>query len=236
MKLRCIIIDDEPLAVSLLKTYAEQTPFLELVSTFNSALSALDFVKKEDIQVIFLDINMPKITGLEFSKMLSPDIKIIFTTAYDQYAIEGFKLNALDYLLKPISYPDFLNASQRALDWFIVRKDNNAKKEDSSIFVKSGYQVKKIETNAILYIENQKDYVLFYLENETEPISSLMTLQSLEDKLPKNAFIRTHRSFIVNLNKINLVERNTIIFGKKFIPISETYRERFQQFLDTHTL
>lgn len=236
MKLRCIIIDDEPLAVSLLKTYAEQTPFLELVSTFNSALSALDFVKKENIQVIFLDINMPKITGLEFSKMLSPDIKVIFTTAYDQYAIEGFKLNALDYLLKPISCPDFLNASQRALDWFIVREDNNTKKEDSSIFVKSGYQVKKIDVNAILYIENQKDYVLFYLENETEPISSLMTLQSLEDKLPKNAFIRTHRSFIVNLNKINLVERNTIIFGKKFIPISETYRERFQQFLDTHTL
>lgn len=236
MELRCIIIDDEPLAVSLLKTYAEQTPFLELVSTFNSALSALDFVKKENIQVIFLDINMPKITGLEFSKMLSPDIKIIFTTAYDQYAIEGFKLNALDYLLKPISYPDFLNASQRALDWFIVREDNNTKKEDSSIFVKSGYQVKKIDVNAILYIENQKDYVLFYLENETEPISSLMTLQSLEDKLPKNAFIRTHRSFIVNLNKINLVERNTIIFGKKFIPISETYRERLQQFLDNHTL
>lgn len=236
MKLRCIIIDDEPLAVNLLKTYAEQTPFLELVSTFNSALPVLSFIREESIQLIFLDINMPKINGLEFSKMLSSEIKVVFTTAYDQYAIDGFKLNALDYLLKPISYPDFLNAAQRALDWFAGRLTKDIKKDTTSIFVKSGYQVKKIDVNAILYIENQKDYVLFYLENEEEPISSLMTLQSLEEKLPQHSFIRTHRSFIVNLNKISLVERNTIIFGKKYIPISETYRDRFQQFLDNHII
>lgn len=234
MKLRCIIIDDEPLAVDLLKSYAEQTPFLELVATFNSALLAIDTIRSEEIQLVFLDINMPKIDGLEFSKTLPATLRVVFTTAYDQYAIEGFRLNALDYLLKPISYTDFLKAAQRALDWFALVDSEN--RQNTAIFVKSGYQVKKIELDSILYIENQKDYVEFHLEGNAEPITSLMTLQSLEAKLPQESFIRTHRSFIVNLNKIEVVERNTIVFGKKYIPVSETYREQLQHFLDQHTL
>lgn len=235
MKLKCIIIDDEPLAIELLKSYIEQTPFLELVGAFNSALSAIDTIRSsEDIQLLFLDINMPKINGLEFSKTLSANIRVVFTTAYDQYAIEAFRLNALDYLLKPISYPDFLTATQRGLDWFTLV--DNESKQHTSIFVKSGYQVKKIDLASILYIETQKDYVEFYVEGRVEPVTSLMTLQSLEAKLPQNSFIRTHRSFIVNLHKIEVVERNTIIFGKTHIPVSETYREQLQHFLDQHIL
>lgn len=230
MKLKCIIVDDEPLASELLKSYALQTPFLELIGTYNSAIEALTVVNEQKLNLIFLDINMPKMNGLEFSKTLSPAVKVIFTTAYDQYAIEGFKVNALDYLLKPISYGDFLQASNRALDWF--KSINSSQVEDNSIFVKSGYRIEKLEYNDILYIENQKDYVKFYLESQNEPISSLMSIQQLSEKLPESVFMRVHRSFIVNLNKIQTVERNNIVFGKVFIPVSDTYREKFNKFLN----
>jgi len=228
MKLKCIVVDDEPLASELLKSYALQTPFLELAGTYNSAIDALSVINEQIIGLIFLDINMPKMNGLEFSKTLSPNIKIIFTTAYDQYAIEGFKVNALDYLLKPISYSDFLQASNRALDWFkmISYSTNN------SIFVKSGYRIEKLEYDDILYIENQKDYVKFHLESQVEPISSLMSIQQLSEKLPEHTFMRVHRSFIVNRNKIQTVERNCIVFGKVYIPVSDTYRDKFNIFLN----
>ncbi len=228
MKLKCIVVDDEPLAAELLKSYALQTPSLELIGTYNSAIDALSVINEQSIDLIFLDINMPKMNGLEFSKTLSPNIKIIFTTAYDQYALEGFKVNALDYLLKPISYSDFLQASNRALDWF--RMINNS--ATTNIFVKSGYRIEKLEYDDILYIENQKDYVKFYLESPKEPVSSLMSIQQLSEKLPEQLFMRVHRSFIVNLNKVQTVERNCIIFGKTYIPVSDTYREKFNEFID----
>jgi len=228
MKLECIIVDDEPLAVDLLKSYALQTPFLELCGTYNSAVEALSAINEQNIDLIFLDINMPQINGLEFSKTLPPTIKIIFTTAYDQYAIEGFKVNALDYLLKPISYSDFLQAANRALDWFKITN----KPSSNNIFVKSGYRIEKLEHDSILYIENQKDYVKFYLEGENEPISSLMSIQDLAEKLPNSTFMRVHRSFIVNLNKIQTIERNCIIFGKTYIPVSDTYREKFNTYIN----
>ncbi|MDU1905910.1 MAG: LytTR family DNA-binding domain-containing protein [Dysgonomonas sp.] len=228
MKLKCIVVDDEPLAAELLKSYALQTPSLELIGTYNSAIDALSVINEQSIDLIFLDINMPKMNGLEFSKTLSPNIKIIFTTAYDQYALEGFKVNALDYLLKPISYSDFLQASNRALDWF--RMINNS--ATTNIFVKSGYRIEKLEYDDILYIENQKDYVKFYLKSPKEPVSSLMSIQQLSEKLPEQLFMRVHRSFIVNLNKVQTVERNCIIFGKTYIPVSDTYREKFNEFID----
>jgi DNA-binding LytR/AlgR family response regulator len=228
MKLKCIIIDDEPLAADLLKSYALQIPFLELVGTYNSATDAITTINEQGVNLIFLDINMPKINGLEFSRTLPTSVKIIFTTAYDQYAIEGFKVNALDYLLKPISYSDFLLASNRALDWFKHVNDSTA----DSIFVKSGYRIERIEYNSILYIENQKDYVKFHLEGQPEPVSSLMNIQQLSEKLPDHIFMRVHRSFIVNLNKVKTVERNCIIFGKNYIPVSDTYRDKFNIFLN----
>ncbi len=238
MKLKCIIVDDEPLAIDLLKTYVLKTPFLELAGTFNNALSAIDTLNSDNIDVLFLDINMPQINGLEFSKTLSPSVRVIFTTAYDQYAVEGFRLNALDYLLKPINYTEFLQAANKALEWFKLTSREAATDEgtisSSSIFVKSGYRMEKIEFDNILYIENQKDYVKFHLENEKEPVSSLMSMQSLEDKLPPTLFMRVHRSFIVNLDKIKTIERNCIIFGKEYIPVSESYKAKFTEFLNKH--
>lgn len=228
-KLRCIIVDDEPLAVDLLRSYAEQTPFLELKGTYNSAIEAISAVHENNIELIFLDINMPNMNGLDFSKTLSYRIKIVFTTAYDQYAIDGFKVNALDYLLKPINYTDFLQAANRALDWFKAVDNSSA---DGCIFVKSGYRVEKLEYNEILYIENQKDYVLFYLKEQKEPVSSLMNLQSLSEKLPKDKFMRTHRSFIINLDNVKTIERNTIVFGKVYVPISDSYRSDFNKFME----
>lgn len=228
MKLRCVIIDDEPLAIDLLKSYAKQTPYLELVATFENPLDAMETLATGNIQLLYLDINMPQINGMEFSRTLSASTRVIFTTAYDQYAIEGFRLNALDYLLKPISYTEFLQASNKALEWFKLVDTNEA----SSIFVKSGYRMEKIELADILYIENQKDYVKFHVEGVSEPISSLMSMQSLDEKLPSKQFMRVHRSFIVNLNKIKTIERNCIVFGKEYIPVSDSYKEKFMEFLN----
>ncbi|MBF0760462.1 response regulator transcription factor [Dysgonomonas mossii] len=231
MTLKCIIIDDEPLAIDLLKSYVLKTSYLELVGTFNSALSAISTINERQIDLLFLDINMPQINGLEFSKTIHASTRIIFTTAYDQYAVEGFRVNALDYLLKPINYTDFLQATNKALEWF---KLANISHSTTSIFIKSGYRMEKIDFDNILYIENQKDYVKFHLENQKEPISSLMSMQSLEEKLPSNLFMRVHRSFIVNLKKIKTIERNCIVFGKEYIPVSESYKNKFMDFLNKH--
>ncbi len=231
MTLKCIIIDDEPLAIDLLKSYVLKTSYLELVGTFNSALSAISTINERQIDILFLDINMPQINGLEFSKTIHASTRIIFTTAYDQYAVEGFRVNALDYLLKPINYTDFLQATNKALEWF---KLANISHSTTSIFIKSGYRMEKIDFDNILYIENQKDYVKFHLENQKEPISSLMSMQSLEEKLPSNLFMRVHRSFIVNLKKIKTIERNCIVFGKEYIPVSESYKNKFMDFLNKH--
>ncbi len=239
MRLKCIVIDDEPLAVELLKSYVEKTPFLELSATFNNALSAIDLINSGEADILFLDINMPQITGLEFSKTIPPHTRVIFTTAYDQYAVEGFRLNALDYLLKPINYAEFLQASNKALEWFKLKSGANndgGQTESSAIFVKSGYRMEKIEFENILYIENQKDYVKFHLDDEKEPISSLMSLQSLEEKLPSKTFMRVHRSFIVNLQKIKTIERNCIVFGKEYIPVSDSYKAKFLEFINNNFL
>lgn len=231
MTLKCIIIDDEPLAIDLLKSYVLKTSYLELVGTFNSALAAISTINERQIDLLFLDINMPQINGLEFSKTIHASTRIIFTTAYDQYAVEGFRVNALDYLLKPINYTDFLQATNKALEWF---KMANISHSTTSIFIKSGYRMEKIDFDNILYIENQKDYVKFHLESQKEPISSLMSMQSLEEKLPSKLFMRVHRSFIVNLNKIKTIERNCIVFGKEYIPVSESYKNKFMDFLNKH--
>ena len=227
-----IVIDDEPLAVQQLESYVTQTPFLRLVGAFNSAIDALEVINSQDIQLLFLDINMPQISGLEFAKNVHADTRIIFTTAYNQYALDGFKVNALDYLLKPISYSDFLRGANRARDWY-QKEENHIEDHtstDDSIFVKTGYRIERIRYEDLLYVENQKDYVKFFLQDRVEPISSLMNMQTLAEKLPSQ-FLRVHRSYIVNLSKVKIVERNTIVFGKTYIPVSETYRSAFTEYM-----
>ena len=236
MSLTCCIIDDEPLAVDLLKGYVEKTPFLELKSTFYSALKALDTLVNEPVDVLFLDIQMPILDGLEFSRILTKDTRVIFTTAFAKFALEGFKVNALDYLLKPVSYTDFLTASQKALQWHEMSQKQSKKEEPESIYIKAEYKLIRVELNKILYIEGLKDYVKIYLEATSRPILSHVSLKYLESILPKSRFFRVHKSFIVQPNKINTIERNRIVFDNKHITISDSYKEAFYEFLNRHSI
>lgn len=232
MTLKCYIIDDEPLALALLKNYVEKTPFLELKGAFNSALQALEHLNNDSINLIFSDIQMPGINGMELSKILvQKNIKIIFTTAFQEYALESYKVNTIDYLLKPFSYTDFLKAAQKALDWFELHQKSKVSIE--SIFVKSEHKQIRINLNQILYIEGLKDYVKIYLENEQFPILTLMSLKNLEEILPKNQFMRVHRSYIVRGDKIKVIERNRLIFNKTYIPISPHLKNEFNIFLSS---
>ena len=235
MNITCIIIDDEPLAVSLIESYVMKTPFLELKGTYNSAINALPVINNNPVDLLFLDIQMPELSGMDFSRMLPENTRIIFTTAFEQYALNSYKVNAIDYLLKPISYPDFLISSQKALKWYEMLKkipDYSVEATDpESIFIKTERKLIQVELADILFIEGLKDYVKIHIEGEPRPILSLMTIKSMEELLPANRFIRVHRSFIVQPEKIKVIERNRIVFGKVYIPISENYKSRFTEFI-----
>ncbi len=242
MKLRCAIIDDEPLAIELMERYVRDTPFLTLDGSFNSGTTALSTLRDHPVDLLFCDIQMPGLNGMELSRMLPPETRVIFTTAFSHYAVEGFRVNAVDYLLKPISYADFLAAANKAREWFeLKQKAENPPvsptgSTPTSLFVKTEYRLQQIPLDAILYIEGLKDYVKIHLENEPHPILSLMSLKALEEQLPSDRFIRVHRSFIVQPAKIRTIERNRIVFGKTYIPISENYRSAFFHFLADHAL
>ena len=229
MILRCTIVDDEPLALGLLKNYVEKTPFLKLVGEYSSAVQAMKEMPELKVDLVFLDIQMPELNGLEYSKMIDSNTRIIFTTAFNQYAIDGYRVNALDYLLKPISYADFLQAAHKALKWFEL---THKEEERNSIFVKSDYKLVQIELDKLLYVEGLKDYVKIYLEEAPKPIMSLMSMKTMEELLPASRFMRVHRSFIVQKDKIKIVDRGRIVFGKTYIPVSESYKQAFQDFLN----
>ena len=199
MTLTCAIIDDEPLAISLLESYVNKTPFLRLTAKFNSALEALPVLSAQPVELLFLDIQMPELSGMEFSRILEADTRIIFTTAFEQYALDSYKVNALD-------------------------------------FIKTEYKQVQVELRKILYIEGLKDYVKIFIEDEPHPILSLMSMKSLEEMLPASHFIRVHRSFIVQPEKIKVIERNRIVFGKEYIPISDNYKPRLVEFLAQRSL
>ena len=237
MPLSCAIIDDEPLAVSLLESYVLKTPFLELKGKYNSAILALPELNANPVDLLFLDIQMPELNGMEFSRMLSGNMRIIFTTAFEQYALDSYKVNALDYLLKPISYADFLQSAQKAFQWFEMTHNHqnhppeSGKKEPESIFIKTERRLVQINLNQILYVEGLKDYVKIYIEGQARPVLSLMSMKAMEELLPASKFIRVHRSFIVQPEKIKVIERSRIVFGKEYIPISDNYKEKFNEFL-----
>ena len=240
MNLKCCIVDDEPLALDLLESYVQKTPFLTLCGKFTDAISALDFINRDDIDLAFLDIQMPDINGMELSKMIRNRCRIIFTTAFSQYAVDSYKIPAIDYLLKPISYADFLEACNRAVEWFELKNKHvqteNGNTGIESIFVKSDYKLRQIELKKILYIEGLKDYIKIYLEDEPHPVLSLMSLKSMEEMLPSSRFMRVHRSFIVQPDKIKIIERNRIVFGKQYIPISDSDKNEFAEFLNRRSV
>lgn len=240
LKIKSIIIEDEPLAAMLIESYVTKTPYLEHVATFSSAIEAMKSDKLAEADLIFLDIQMPTLNGLEFSKMIDERTKIIFTTAFNQYALDGYKVNALDYLMKPISYDDFLKAAGRAQSWFQLNERANqpAKSIDKAdaIYVKSNYKLLRIELSKLIYIEGLKDYVKFIIEDSDQPVLSLMNIKHAEDLLPSEDFIRVHRSYIVRKDKIAVIERNRIVFDKVIIPIGDAYKNEVSEFLKGKTL
>lgn len=238
MRINCVIIDDEPLAAELLLSYAKRISYLNVRGTFNSAIAAMRELREHPVDLILLDIQMPELSGLEFARILPPQTRIIFTTAFNQYAIDGYKVNAMDYLLKPISYDDFLQACNKALEYFTSQQihTSNKEKADRFIFVKSEYKLVRINLDDVLYIEGVKDYVKIYFDNGDKPVMSLMNMKRIEESLPSPEFMRTHRSYIVNMMKVKVIDRLRIVFDKVYIPISDSYKDEVMSFLDSHTL
>jgi len=239
MSLRCLAIDDEPLALNQMCAYIKQTPFLELLGGYKDAMVALEKIHGWQPDLLFVDINMPRLNGMDLVRSLHHPYRVIFTTAYDQYALEGFRVDAVDYLLKPISYPDFLKAANKAKKLYDAGSNSTpeiSQGNDDGLFVKSEYRVIRIRFNEIKYIESMREYVRIHL-TDGQPVTTLLSMKALEEKLPPVQFMRVHRSYIVNLHKINVIERNRIVFDKEvYIPISEQYKEAFQQFVERNFL
>jgi two-component system LytT family response regulator len=239
MKLSCFIIDDEPLALGLLESYVMKTPFLELTGKFSSAVAALEPVRSAPPDVLFLDIQMAELNGMEFARIIPENTRIIFTTAFEQYALESYKVNALEYLLKPFSYADFLLAANKALQWHQLNEKTVSvpgKNSIDCIYVKYESRLVQIPLSRILYIEGLKDYLKIYLEGEIQPVVSHITMKAMEEMLTDDLFMRVHRSFIVQKDRIKVVDHNRIVFGKTYIPVSDSYKDSFQKFLDQRTL
>ncbi|HTE00408.1 MAG TPA: LytTR family DNA-binding domain-containing protein [Mucilaginibacter sp.] len=243
MTLDCIAVDDEPLALGLVCKFIEQTPFLNLVGRYAGALDALKAIHTQKIDLIFLDIQMPDLNGIELARVLDkgPEKpRIIFTTAYNQFALEGYKVDALDYLLKPFNYEEFLRAAQKALNYAeLINKApapaaapvESEHADDNYLFLKVEYQLVRIALDDIMYIEGLKDYVKVHLKGIEKALLSLTSLKALEEKLPPKRFMRVHRSFIVSLDKIASMTKNSLQIGKMNIAVGDQYKEAFGQFL-----
>src|ERR1035437_1297510 len=239
-KISCLIVVDEPLALDLLEKYIRATPFLALKTRCSSAIEAMGIINSLNITLIFLDIQMTELTGIEVSKFTGSEIKVIFTTAFSEYALEGFKVSALDYLLKPFNYEEFLRAAYKAKDWFEIKQtqeDAHLVQDDNYIFVRSEYKTIKINLSEVLYFEGLKDYVKIWIEGNPKPVLTIMSLKSLEDVLAPTRFMRIHRSYIIALSKIIMVERSQVIINSKIrITIAEQYKEKFQEFISGRSL
>jgi DNA-binding LytR/AlgR family response regulator len=233
-----IAIDDEPLALQLIVDYIQMTPDLMLVGQFENPLEAAQYISKNHIDIVFTDIQMPGLNGIEFTRSMVNSPIVIFTTAFDKYAIAGFKLDIADYLLKPFTYEEFLTSVHKAERMIrsITKPADDVLSNNEFLFLKSDYKIKRINFQNILYIEGLKEYVKVYTMLSDKPILSLSSLKILEIKLPADRFMRVHRSFIVNLEKIETIDRSRIVFGKKYIPIGEQYKDKFQEFLDKNFL
>ena len=244
--IRCMAIDDEPLALQQIATYIGKVPFLELTAQCQSAVEARQFLENDTVDAIFCDINMPDLNGMDFVKSLTTPPLIVFTTAYAEYAVEGFKVAAVDYLLKPFGLQDFQRAANRLQERLAPRTSHLAplssllsplsSKNDAVVFLKSDYRIIKVAINDIRYIEAMSEYLKVHLRNEQKPITTLLSMKKIEERLPHN-FMRIHRSYIVNLDDIREVNKNRVILdAATYLPIGDIYRENFQQYLDTKFL
>lgn len=230
MTMTCVAIDDEPIALEVLEEYISKTPGLELLKTFSDGFKAIEFIKENKVQLIFLDIQMPQITGIQLLKSLSEPPLVIFTTAYSNYAIEGFNLNAIDFLLKPFEYDRFLKAVNKASEYLSYKeRPAEAVTNTNFIFVKSDYQIIKIDLSDISMIEGMDDYVKIFTSKKM--ILSNMTMKDILSKLPASNFTRVHRSFIVSLNHIESVRNKRIKIGEKFVPVGDSFADSFYKLL-----
>jgi len=238
--IRCLVVDDEPLALDILEDYISKVPFLELVKTTTSAIEGLSLVQNDGIDLVFLDVQMPELTGLQFLKIMNGKCDVILTTAYSEYALEGYELDVTDYLLKPIAFDRFYKAAQKVLQ----QKQNSsplplpdnlmASTPHNFIFVKTEHKIQKIYLDDILYIEGLKDYISIFTKSER--VITLQNMKKMEDALPTGRFVRVHKSYIVALDKIDSIERSRIQITDKIIPVGDTYREYFFKLVDNRNI
>ena len=242
--IRCLAIDDEPLALQQIAAYIGKVPFLELAAQCQSALEAHQFLQNDTVDVIFCDINMPDLNGMDFIKSLAAPPLVVFTTAYAEYAVEGFKVNAVDYLLKPFGLQDFMRAANRVRERLegttaSAPASSTPVASDSdtdTIFLKTDYRIVKVAISDIRYVEAMSEYLKVWMEGDTKPIITLLSMKKMEERLPQN-FMRIHRSYIINLNKIQEVNKNRVIMDRDtYLPIGDMYKETFQNYLDTKFL
>jgi len=245
MNISCMIVDDEPLAVKLLESFVAKTPELTLLGSFTDSVEAINAIKEQNPKLLFLDIQMPDLNGMELSHMLPESTKVIFTTAFKEYAFESYEVSAIDFLLKPIRYNKFIAAVEKARQWFDLREKGAAKSEPSaqaatansnktSMFIRVDGELRQISFDSILFVEGMKDYVRFHLEGERIPLTTHMTMKAVEDVLPTDTFMRINRSYIVRLDKIRTVDRNLCVYiGEEIIRVTEAYREAFESYVST---
>lgn len=238
--IKCIIVDDEPLAVAQLEKYVERIPFMENVGSCSSAAEAMDILSNSNVDVMFVDISMPDINGVQLVRSLSHPPMVVFTTAFSEYAIDGFKLDAVDYLLKPIGFEDFLKAANKihrnytmALASQPMTPEQGEGMCHDCLYVKSDYRMLRVPIDSIKYIESMSEYVRIFLDGNTKPVVSLLSMKKIEEALPKDSFMRVHRSYLVNLDKIKEISKMRIVYdGNIYVPIGDMYKENFFDYIE----
>jgi DNA-binding LytR/AlgR family response regulator len=234
--MRCIAVDDESLALDLLEDNIRKVPFLTLVKRCKNAFEAHEVVMKENIDLMFLDIQMPGISGVQFLQSISNPPLVIFITAYEQFALQGFNLDVVDYLLKPVSFDRFLKAANKAHEFFTLKNAAPSNASSEYLFVNSEYNLVKINIRDIIYIEGLKDYIKIFIANATRPIITRLSMKSIEEKLPPDRFVRVHKSFIIAIDKIISIRKGKISINNVHVPISEHYKENLYRFIDPKSL
>ncbi len=231
----CIIVDDEPLAVKLLESFVTKTPDLRLLGSFTDSVEAINAIKEQKPDLLFLDIQMPDLNGMELAHMIPANTRVIFTTAFKEYAFESYEVSALDFLLKPIRYNKFLSAVEKAKQWY-EREPADEDNKTKSLFIRVDGELRNITIDSITYVSGMKDYVMFYLDGESKPLITHLTMKAVEAMLPTDKFLRVHRSYIIAVDKIKKIDRNDCIYiGEEIIHVPEGYQAQFKEFIETRS-